>query len=183
MFLEHGYDGTPMEAVASAAGISKRTLYARYSDKSALFLAALRWSMKDWVFSIPGAIDPEHETLETALVKAADALLQQALDPKYVKLGRIAAAKAELFGAETPYNYNMSLSPRVVAIVDILSAYRDQLDANCLRKLDMTAELFVSLISGIPARLASFGTVRSTRFEKQRVQLAVKLFVQGIRKA
>lgn len=182
LFLEQGYDGTSMEAVASAAGISKRTLYARYSDKSALFLDALRWSMKDWIFSLPEAIEIENRSLESALLMTAEALLQQALNPTYVKLGRIAAAKADLFHSQTPYNYNMSLSPRVQAIVNILKAHRDELDENCQQDLEMTAELFVSLISGIPARLASFGTVRAVSYEQERMRLAVRLFVKGISK-
>lgn len=182
LFLESGYDTTSMEAIASAADISKRTLYARYTDKSMLFLEALRWSMKEWVFSLPPAIELDSEPLESALLIAAEALLQQALDPKYVRLGRIAAAQAELFHTETAYNYNMSLSPRVRIIFDILNVHRDELKEEYLLDLETTAELFVSLISGIPSRLASFGTLRSKQHEQQRVRLAVALFVSGIRK-
>lgn len=182
LFLESGYDATSMEAIANAADISKRTLYARYTDKSTLFLEALRWSMKDWVFSLPPAIELDNESLESALQFAAEALLRQALDPKYVKLGRIVAAQAEMFHTETAYNYNMSLSPRVRIIFDILNVHRDELKEEYLEDLETTAELFVSLISGIPSRLASFGTLRSERHEQQRLGLAVALFVDGIRK-
>lgn len=182
LFLEKGYDATSMEAIAQAADISKRTLYARYSDKSALFLAALRWSTKDWGFSLPPAIELDKEPLESALLLAAEALLQHALNPTYIKLGRIVAAKADQFRAETAYNYNMALSPRVVIIADILKAHRHELKEPHLQHLETTAELFVSLISGIPSRLASFGTIRAPAYEAQRVRLAVELFVSGIRK-
>lgn len=37
MFGERGYVGTSMDAIAAAAGISKRTLYTRYPDKATLF--------------------------------------------------------------------------------------------------------------------------------------------------
>jgi len=37
-FVENGYDGTTMEAIARAAGITRRTLYARYPDKRAVFV-------------------------------------------------------------------------------------------------------------------------------------------------
>ncbi|MBV9516285.1 MAG: helix-turn-helix transcriptional regulator, partial [Mycobacteriaceae bacterium] len=43
-FLDNGYDGTTMEAIAQAAGITKRTLYARYPDKRAAFLDAIPWA-------------------------------------------------------------------------------------------------------------------------------------------
>ena len=37
LFLRNGYAGTTMEEVAEAAGLTKRTVYNIYSDKSALF--------------------------------------------------------------------------------------------------------------------------------------------------
>src|SRR5262245_11441501 len=37
LFLRDGYAGTTMEALAAAAGLTKRTLYNNYGDKEALF--------------------------------------------------------------------------------------------------------------------------------------------------
>ena len=42
MFMKLGFDGTSIDAVADAAAMSKRTVYARYADKSELFSAVLR---------------------------------------------------------------------------------------------------------------------------------------------
>ena len=42
LFLEHGYDGTSMEAVARATGVSKPVVYACYPSKDELFKALLR---------------------------------------------------------------------------------------------------------------------------------------------
>ncbi len=117
-------------------------------------------------------------SMESALTKATDVLLQQALHPTYVKLGRIAAAKASRFPTEEPYNFDMSLSPRVRAVTDILRAFRHELDDTSTTNLEMIAELFVSLISGIPA---SFGTLREPDHEQQRLHLAVRLFTKAIR--
>jgi AcrR family transcriptional regulator len=41
LFLEHGYDGTSMQAVASAAGVTKPVIYAAFDSKDALFRALL----------------------------------------------------------------------------------------------------------------------------------------------
>lgn len=41
-FLAHGYGGTSLTGIVKAAGISKTTLYARFSSKEDLFRAALR---------------------------------------------------------------------------------------------------------------------------------------------
>lgn len=42
LFLEHGYDGTSMDAVAQAAGVTKPVVYACFPGKEELFRALLR---------------------------------------------------------------------------------------------------------------------------------------------
>jgi AcrR family transcriptional regulator len=42
LFLEHGYDGTSMDAVARAAGVTKPVVYACFRGKEELFRALLR---------------------------------------------------------------------------------------------------------------------------------------------
>lgn len=42
LFLEHGYDGTSMDAVARAAGVTKPVVYACFPGKDELFRALLR---------------------------------------------------------------------------------------------------------------------------------------------
>ena len=37
LFFDHGYSGTSIEAVARAAGVSKVTVYSRFTDKQTLF--------------------------------------------------------------------------------------------------------------------------------------------------
>jgi AcrR family transcriptional regulator len=41
LFLEHGYDGTSMQDVASASGVTKPVIYAAFASKDALFRALL----------------------------------------------------------------------------------------------------------------------------------------------
>ncbi|EGF93636.1 bacterial regulatory protein, tetR family protein [Asticcacaulis biprosthecium C19] len=42
LFLDHGYQGTTMDAVARAVGMSKLTLYKRFASKEELFSAIVR---------------------------------------------------------------------------------------------------------------------------------------------
>lgn len=48
LFLANGYDATSMVAVAVAAGVSKRTLYARYGTKEALMNGVIQDRVKQW---------------------------------------------------------------------------------------------------------------------------------------
>ena len=42
LFPLHGFEGTSMDAIASEAGVSKLTVYSRFTDKETLFFAAIR---------------------------------------------------------------------------------------------------------------------------------------------
>ena len=42
LFLEHGFDGTSMDAIATQAGVSKLTVYSHFTDKECLFTEAVR---------------------------------------------------------------------------------------------------------------------------------------------
>src|SRR5438046_5724801 len=42
LFLEHGYDGTSMDAVAHAAGVTKPVVYDCFASKEELFTALLQ---------------------------------------------------------------------------------------------------------------------------------------------
>ena len=49
MFMERGFEGTSIDAVAEAAGVGKATLYARYKDKGELFAAVLQRKIDRWL--------------------------------------------------------------------------------------------------------------------------------------
>ena len=42
LFPEQGFDGTSMDAIATAAGVSKLTVYSHFNDKESLFVEAIR---------------------------------------------------------------------------------------------------------------------------------------------
>lgn len=58
LFGERGYDGTRLDAVAAAAGVTKPVLYRHFADKRALYLALLERHRAD-LGSFAGAIPAE----------------------------------------------------------------------------------------------------------------------------
>jgi AcrR family transcriptional regulator len=62
LFGEHGYDGTRLDAIAAAAGVTKPILYRHFSDKQALYLALLA-RHRDDLGSFAAAI-PDSGTVE-----------------------------------------------------------------------------------------------------------------------
>jgi AcrR family transcriptional regulator len=65
LFGERGYDGTRLDAVAAAAGVTKPVLYRHFADKTALYLALLERHRAD-LGSFAAAVPPEG-TLEERL--------------------------------------------------------------------------------------------------------------------
>ena len=65
LFGEHGYEGTRLDAVAAAAGVTKPVLYRHFDSKTALYLALLERHRED-LGSFVEAI-PDHGTLEQRL--------------------------------------------------------------------------------------------------------------------
>jgi AcrR family transcriptional regulator len=80
LFAEHGYEGTSVEAVLSAAGVSRGALYHHFAGKEALFEAVVQAAsdgvMLRLVAAIAGITDPV-----VALETSAVAWIGLAVDP------------------------------------------------------------------------------------------------------
>jgi AcrR family transcriptional regulator len=171
-----------MEIVAREANITKRTLYMRYNDKGELFADAIRKAKDGWDFPDVELVANQNKPLASQLLALAEALLKHTLNPKVIKLARIASAQADNFPEEIRGKYNIASSPRIVSVVKVLKLHENNVDPTYFNDIEMTAELFIGLISGIPARYAGMGMIRDPGLEKRRIKLAVDLFVEGIGK-
>ncbi len=94
LFLRDGFVATSMEAVAAAAGVSKRTLYSRFADKPVLFRAAVTRLIAAWLPSFDEAIE-KSPSLDEALLHAARRMLEVAMAPEALALYRLIVAEAE----------------------------------------------------------------------------------------
>lgn len=76
LFLERGYEGTSMEAVAQAIGVTKPVVYACFPSKGDLFKALLRREEERVLAEIAAALPPAAEdNLEAALADGLTAFL------------------------------------------------------------------------------------------------------------
>src|SRR5258707_1886324 len=83
LFMERGFDGTSIDAVAEAAGVSKPTVYARYRDKRDLFAAVLRDRIREWLAPLSAAAEAQAtesnpKSIETTLLELSRHMLSQA---------------------------------------------------------------------------------------------------------
>ena len=74
LFWEHGFDGTSMSELTEAMGINRRSVYAAFGNKEALFTAAL-----DRYLAGPGAFVAKARALPTAR-EVAEAFLRGSVE-------------------------------------------------------------------------------------------------------
>ena len=96
MFLRDGYAATSIEAIAKQSGVAKRTFYARFSDKAALFTAVVKQLIADWLSGTERAF-VRSGPLEGALVLAGQTILDVALSPPALGLRRLIVAESARF--------------------------------------------------------------------------------------
>lgn len=78
-FIDNGFEAAHMEAIARAAHVSKRTLYARYKSKEDLLRAALDYAVSQHLFQIRSV--PTCGDVRQRLDKVARGILQASLTP------------------------------------------------------------------------------------------------------
>ncbi|SCX32431.1 transcriptional regulator, TetR family [Mycolicibacterium fluoranthenivorans] len=176
-FLDKGYDGTSMEAIAEAAGVTKRTLYSRYPDKRAVFLDAIPWAFtraveNDTVSRIKG------NDLRAALLAIGRGALKRALDPDIVRLHLIARVEAHRFPEFSVGAENLGWATRQRQLMEVLQRHVDS-GAIELDDVELAAEHFLAMVEAIPARLAEFGIYRSQKSQQRHITHAVDLFLRG----
>lgn len=152
-FLAEGYAATTIEAVARACGVAKRTLYARWDGKPALFRAVLERLMKKWLSSSGDWPPDATGDLESALSDVAARILTIALSPEAVALHRLLIAESARF-PELPRM--MQQAGAAEGTVRIASLLDRAITAGALPEQDtgFAAEQFLHLLLTGPQRRA-----------------------------
>jgi AcrR family transcriptional regulator len=160
-FLSDGYAATSIETIAASAGVAKRTLYARWRDKPALFRAVLERLMARWLAtpepampaSTPDPLPNAANRLEGALVQSATRVLAVALQPDALALHRLMIAESGRFPELADMVRQSSATAGMARIAGLLAA---EMLAGRLAPLDpaTAAEQFLYLVLSGPQRRA-----------------------------
>jgi TetR/AcrR family transcriptional regulator, mexJK operon transcriptional repressor len=119
-FLEHGYRGTSMDAVAAAAGVSKQTVYQHFGDKQRLFRELI-------AATVQAASDPVHDevrrladsgSLDSDLRDLARRLLKLVLQPRMLRLRRLVIAESRRFPELGRVFYDLGPGRTIATLAD-----------------------------------------------------------------
>jgi TetR/AcrR family transcriptional repressor of mexJK operon len=87
IFVRLGYNATTLDRIAAEAGVAKRTIYARYPDKQALFFAVMHRLSERRVFN--SLWDDDELPLREGLRRRAQVTMERALSDHELSIARL----------------------------------------------------------------------------------------------
>lgn len=179
LFLEKGFSGTSIDAICAAAGMAKRTVYARYGDKEALFKAALTRAIEEWLVPIDDLRAQESDDLEATLVRIGGLLVANVLRPAGLRLLRLTNAESVAMPEIATENVRLGTAPTLAYLEDLLRRYLGGPEQNYPEAAD-AAQAFLNIVVSGPASNAAWGMPMDPARVEKHTRYAVRLFLRGV---
>ena len=180
IFLEKGFEQATMEMIASAVGMTKRTVYARYEDKPALFRAAVKRAIDQYIVPVERLRAVETDDLEETLRAIAWIRLENATSPLGMKLQRIMSSEMFRF-PEIFQQIQRGTSPAVRYIAELLQRHTAA-GGLVVEDPETAASAFLSMVVGGSVRAILWGEPPKSQAEMDaRLRYCVRLFLDGAR--
>jgi AcrR family transcriptional regulator len=180
MFLDRGYEQTTIEAIAAAVSMTKRTIYARYDDKAALFRAAVQHAIERSIVPEQALRSLETDDLEATLVAVARMRVAHVMTREGLKLQRIINTESYRFPDIFTAANRQATAPVIEFLADLLRRHRAA-GAISVARPRMAASAFLSLVVGGPVRIIASGNRLDSDELEDRIAFSVALFLNGVR--
>ncbi len=179
LFLERGFERTSIEAICAAAGMAKRTVYARYGDKATLFKAALTRAIEDWIVPIERLRALECDDLEETLLAIGQALVANVLSPAGLRLLRLTNAESVHMPDIAIFNVTRGTEPTLAYLAEL---FRRRLgpDGKGAASAEEVATAFLALVVGGVASNAAWGMIMPQQAIDRHTAYSVRLFLYGL---
>lgn len=179
LFLEKGFAGTSIDAICAAAGMAKRTVYARYGDKETLFKAALGRAIDDWLVPIESLRAQETDDLEATLQRIGAMLVNNVLGPAGLRLLRLTNAESVTMPEIAAENVRHGTEPTLCYLADL---FRRRLGGagSAFADAEGAAQAFLSIVVGGPASNAAWGMRMDPGSVERHTRYCVHLFLHGL---
>lgn len=143
MFLKQGVSKTSIEQIASAAKVSKITLYNHFENKESLFIAGLEAVNMRVVSKIPD-IKNMQGTPQQRLSLFANQIVKILVQQDTVSLFRVIISEAE-HHPQVPINFLQYVKiPIMQSLTQLLSEFT--FDETVIKKADVAAEIFFGIL-------------------------------------
>ena len=181
LFLAEGYGSTTIEGVAARAGISKRTFYHRFDDKSALFAAVVHQIIEQ-IRPPAGVPLIEGATLRDVLRRLAGMILRAALSPQAIALHRLVMAESARFPELARAVHGDGSTREATTLIGGLLAREPRDSTLSAEQRVFAAEQFIFMVVTLPQRRAmGYGTPMTATELEVWADQTVDLFLDGCR--
>jgi TetR/AcrR family transcriptional repressor of mexJK operon len=181
LFLEKGWDGASVDEIARDSAVAKRFIYARYPGKAALFVGALERLIEEQMGKLH-TLEPPPEDVEAGLRALGRRLLDLALRPEVLAFHRLFIAEAPRFPGLAKLFVERNRNRPLSEIIRVLAVYADRGIIE-FGDPELLAEQFFILVVGLAQRMALLIGREETAQEDRRLEAAVRLFLNGCRRA
>jgi AcrR family transcriptional regulator len=179
-FLEHGFELTTIEMVAARVSMTRRTVYALYADKAALFNAAVQRAIERQIVPPDVLAGFDQGDLAATLESVARLRIGQVMTPNGLRLQRIINTESYRFPEIFTANFEQSAKP----VLDYVAGVLDRAIAG--GKIAPTdsrfaASAFMSMVVGGQVRAIVSGRMPTPAELDKRVTFTVRLLLDGLR--
>jgi TetR/AcrR family transcriptional regulator, mexJK operon transcriptional repressor len=125
LFTIDGYERTSVDAIATEAGVSKRTVYSHYGDKETLFLSVVRETYEGMLTRISEIVDhvPWDRDLGAALTRCVTDITRSIVrSPERATLARLLITEAPHFPDVIDLLHTREIAPLIAVPLERLAA-------------------------------------------------------------
>jgi TetR/AcrR family transcriptional regulator, mexJK operon transcriptional repressor len=180
LFLKRGFEVTTVAAISASVGMAKRSVYARYPTKAALFKASVQRAIEQWIVPIEALRRVESDDLEATLTAVARLRLANATTPAGLKLQRIVNTESYRFPEIFTQAFELGTRPTVDFLADLLRRHM-RAGTVSVSKPEVAATAFLSMVVGGPLRAVVWGKTIEPAAVEERIRFCVRLFLEGAR--
>ncbi|MEZ5743859.1 MAG: TetR/AcrR family transcriptional regulator [Sphingomonadaceae bacterium] len=179
-FLERGYERATVEAIAADVSMTKRTVYAKYEDKAALFHAAVYRAIDRFAPAAEAIESTSSGDLEQTLTNIAMLRIDLIGTRDGVRLQQIINVESYRFPEIFTRYYEVAAKPTVDFLKQVLvdATARGEL---VIDRPGLAANTFMSMVVGGPVRFITSGNALPRAKVEDQVGFAVRLFLDGAR--
>lgn len=180
LFLEHGFELATIEMIATRMNMTKRTVYAKFPDKSALFIASVQRAIERQIVPPEALRALDRGDLRETLRAIGQQRIGLVMTRNGLRLQRIINTESFRFPHLLMLNYNQSGRPVTEFIVELLER---EIARGAIRTADsmLAASVFLSMVVSGPVRQIVAGVPPEVDEIERIVDFAVDVFLDGMR--
>ena len=179
LFLEQGFERTSIEAICAAAGMAKRTVYARYADKTSLFQAAMQRAIAEWIVPIDHLRAAETDDFEQTLLALGRILVSNLMSPAGQRLLRLTSAVSARMPDIGAMNVRLGTDPTLAYLTDLFRRHWSSNSADT-PDVELAARAFLDLVVGGPSNASAWGVSIEPEEVERHMRFRVRMILLGL---